>query len=157
MVRSEHMSYRKENDGFSLIELIIVIAIMAVLIAIIAPNLTKYLGSSKTQADKKNLDEVYAQTMNCISDAVTRVPEIPVMASEGGGATATYVLTYNSATGTATATAGANGVDAFADLLTYNLKSARTVSKKDKSKTSITIVISGTSLDGYEVSQSFTS
>lgn len=48
----------KSNKGFSLIELIIVIAIMAVLVAIIAPNLTKYLGKSKTSTDKANLAEV---------------------------------------------------------------------------------------------------
>jgi type IV pilus assembly protein PilA len=62
----------KNNKGFSLIELIIVIAIMAVLVAIIAPNLTKYLGSSKTQTDNKNADEIKAQIKNCISDATTQ-------------------------------------------------------------------------------------
>lgn len=151
------MSFKKEDMGFSLIELIIVIAIMAVLVAIIAPNLTKYLGSSKEQTDKKNLDEVHTQALNCISDAVTRTPEIPVMSTEGGGKTATYVLTYNPSTGKTKAVAGANGVDVFADLLTDNLKSARTVSKKNSALKSVTVVISGTSQEGYEVSQSFTS
>ena len=47
----------KRNNGFSLIEIIIVIAIMAILIAIIAPNLTKYLGKSKTSTDKANLEK----------------------------------------------------------------------------------------------------
>lgn len=58
----------KNNKGFSLIELIIVIAIMAVLVAIIAPNLTKYLGKSKASTDKKNLDEILTQVQTCISD-----------------------------------------------------------------------------------------
>lgn len=151
------MSYRRKNTGFSLIELIIVIAIMAVLVAIIAPNLTKYLGSSKKQTDKKNLDEVHTQALNCISDAVTRSPEILVMQTEGGGKTATYVLTYNPSTDKTTAVAGANGVDDFADLLTENLRSAKTVSKKNSALKSVTVVISGTSQEGYEVSQSFTS
>ena len=35
----------RKNEGFSLIELIIVIAIMAVLVAVIAPNLASYLGA----------------------------------------------------------------------------------------------------------------
>ena len=52
---------KMNNKGFSLIELIIVIAIMAILVAIIAPNLTKYLRSSKEETDKKNIDEVIAQ------------------------------------------------------------------------------------------------
>lgn len=49
---------KKRNKGFSLIELIIVIAIMAVLVAIIAPNLSKYLGRSKENTDTKNIDEI---------------------------------------------------------------------------------------------------
>ena len=61
----------KNNKGFSLIELIIVIAIMAVLVAIIAPNLTKYLGSSKKNTDAKNLDEIEATLKTCITDYET--------------------------------------------------------------------------------------
>lgn len=61
----------KNNKGFSLIELIIVIAIMAVLVAIIAPNLTKYLGSSKKNTDKKNADELASQIQTCITDYET--------------------------------------------------------------------------------------
>ena len=49
---------RKDNRGFSLIELIIVIAIMAVLVAVIAPNLSKYLSSSKQKTDVSNIDTI---------------------------------------------------------------------------------------------------
>ena len=65
------MKKTTNNKGFSLIELIIVIAIMAVLVAIIAPNLTKYLGSSKKNTDKKNADELAAQIQTCITDYET--------------------------------------------------------------------------------------
>lgn len=61
----------KDNKGFSLIELIIVIAIMAILIAVIAPNLTKYLSKSKTSTDTKNLDELEASIQTCITDYET--------------------------------------------------------------------------------------
>ena len=40
-------SVSKKNSGFSLLELIIVIAIMAVLIAILAPNLIGYVGKAR--------------------------------------------------------------------------------------------------------------
>lgn len=59
---------KTNNKGFSLIELIIVIAIMAVLVAIIAPNLTKYLGKSKTNTDTKNADEIASTLKTCITD-----------------------------------------------------------------------------------------
>ena len=59
---------KTNNKGFSLIELIIVIAIMAVLVAIIAPNLTKYLGSSKEKTDQKNADELASQLQTCITE-----------------------------------------------------------------------------------------
>ena len=49
---------KMDNKGFSLIELIIVIAIMAVLVAVIAPNLTSYLGSSKKKTDNSNADTI---------------------------------------------------------------------------------------------------
>lgn len=48
----------KNDNGFSLIELIIVVAVMAVLIAVIIPNLSKYLSKSKQQADNNNKDEI---------------------------------------------------------------------------------------------------
>lgn len=49
---------KMNNKGFSLIELIIVIAIMAVLVAVIAPNLTSYLGNSKKKTDNSNADTI---------------------------------------------------------------------------------------------------
>ena len=48
----------KENKGFSLIELIIVVGIMTVLCALIAPNLMKYLGTTKKKADEINREEI---------------------------------------------------------------------------------------------------
>lgn len=62
---------KMNNKGFSLIELIIVIAIMAILVAIIAPNLTKYLGKSKKKTDAKNADEIAQQLQTAITDYET--------------------------------------------------------------------------------------
>ena len=59
---------KMNNKGFSLIELIIVIAIMAILVAIIAPNLTKYLGKSKKNTDKKNADEIASNLQTAITN-----------------------------------------------------------------------------------------
>ena len=42
---------RKNNQGFSLVELIIVIAIMAVLVGILTPQYLRYLNHSKVASD----------------------------------------------------------------------------------------------------------
>ncbi|MGN0425484.1 MAG: type II secretion system protein [Acetatifactor sp.] len=45
---------KKNNKGFSLVELIIVIAIMAVLIGLLAPQYLKFVKKSKVSADISN-------------------------------------------------------------------------------------------------------
>lgn len=79
----------KNNKGFSLIELIIVIAIMAVLVAIIAPNLTKYLGSSKKNTDQKNADELASQIQTSITDYETTNGTLGACTISWSGSTAT--------------------------------------------------------------------
>ena len=59
---------KNKNSGFSLIELIIVIAIMAVLVALIAPNMTKYLSKSKRNTDLHNAGELAEMIQTCITD-----------------------------------------------------------------------------------------
>lgn len=49
---------KQENKGFSLVELIIVIAIMAVLIGILAPQFIKYVEQSRQSADLTTVDEI---------------------------------------------------------------------------------------------------
>lgn len=49
---------KMNNKGFSLVELIIVIAIMAVLMGVLAPQLLKYVESSRLQSDLTAMSEV---------------------------------------------------------------------------------------------------
>ncbi len=46
------------NKGFSLVELIIVIAIMAVLIGVLAPQYLKYVEQSRLQKDNQAISEI---------------------------------------------------------------------------------------------------
>lgn len=145
----------RNNKGFSLIELIIVIAIMAVLVAIIAPNLTKYIASSRVQVDKHNLDEVHQQVLNCLSDCVTRVPQIDVINGEDGVKVAEYELKYDSSNDLTAITAKSNGVSDFATELYNSMKKANTHSKVDSAKTVIRVYISGSSREGYVVTEKY--
>ena len=53
------MKKEKMNDkGFSLVELIIVIAIMAVLVVVLAPQYLKYVERSRNSTDLQNATEV---------------------------------------------------------------------------------------------------
>ena len=65
---TEYMRKNGKNKGFSLVELIIVIAIMAVLVAIMAPILLRYVEKARISADTKMLDSVYVALAYAASD-----------------------------------------------------------------------------------------
>lgn len=57
-----------EREGFSLIELIIVIAIMAILIGVIALAVLPYLEKSRVGKDQQTVDTVYSAFQATIAD-----------------------------------------------------------------------------------------
>lgn len=58
----------KNNKGFSLVELIIVIAIMAILAGALAPALIKYINKSRRSADISNADTIRTACQTAMSD-----------------------------------------------------------------------------------------
>lgn len=66
---------KMNNKGFSLVELIIVIAIMAILVGVLAPQYLKYVEKSRKSADLDTLDSIYTACTTAASDAeVTDAP-----------------------------------------------------------------------------------
>ena len=76
----------KNNKGFSLVELIIVIAIMAILVGVIAPQLIKYIEKSRQSADIQFCDTVKTAVITASSDpAVVTANEVCPFGESGMG------------------------------------------------------------------------
>ncbi|MBO6260293.1 MAG: type II secretion system protein [Lachnospiraceae bacterium] len=58
----------RKNKGFSLVELIIVIAIMAILVGVMAPQLIKYIEKSKVSSDTQLCSTVQTAVTTALSD-----------------------------------------------------------------------------------------
>jgi len=67
----------KSNKGFSLVELIIVIAIMAILIGVLAPQYIKYVERSRQSKDDNVTAEIYelASVMAADVDYIGKIDE----------------------------------------------------------------------------------
>ena len=65
------------NKGFSLVELIIVIAIMAILVGVLAPNLLKYVERSRVSADTQVADTVRTALMTAMLDPSVDAATLP--------------------------------------------------------------------------------
>ena len=55
------------NKGFSLVELIVVIAIMAVLVGVLAPTLIRNVEKSRESTDLQNLDSIRQSVVTAVS------------------------------------------------------------------------------------------
>lgn len=58
MLKWFNKNKEKKNKGFTLVELIIVVAILAILVGLLAPQYTKYVERSRQAADASNLDNL---------------------------------------------------------------------------------------------------
>lgn len=94
--RKEQETLRKSrNQGFSLVELIVVIAIMAVLVAVLAPQFTKYVDRSRQSVDATTVGGI-------VTAAQVGVADVTDYSIKEG----TYVITLGS---TGTTVAGGTG------------------------------------------------
>lgn len=85
---------KKDNKGFTLVELIIVVAILAILVGILAPQYTKYVEKSRRSSDVSNLESLVKAAQVAAADTQYDLPK------------GTYTITI-STTGTTVAATGA--------------------------------------------------
>lgn len=107
---------RKNNKGFSLVELIVVIAIMAVLMAVLAPAMLRYVEKSREQKDRSAVAEVINAVNVALSDETVN--------SDATTTKTNNVTVATGATGIAgTATAVVNEVKLTIPSVTFTSKS----------------------------------
>ena len=62
------MNKKKNNKGFSLIELIIAIAILIILTGLLAPQFMKYIEKSREAKDVQAMDTVYSSVQAALAN-----------------------------------------------------------------------------------------
>ncbi len=76
------LNEKKNNKGFSLVELIVVILIMAVLAVALAPQVMKWVGNSRVAADVQAYDGLVSNCQLALTDS-TAYNEVHTVAAAG--------------------------------------------------------------------------
>ena len=113
---------QKNNKGFSLVELIVVIAIMAVLVGVLAPQLIRYVEKSRESTDIQNCDNIVTALKAYYADKDNPAEKVVVE------------LTTDGVTVKESKSADADAIEIGADKNENPLKDAKLTGTKLKSK-----------------------
>lgn len=126
------------NKGFSLIELIVVIAIMAILVGVLAPNVMRYVRQSRVSADTQLADTIRTAVVTALADPVV------VDAPASGTIDLTSSTAFTSTPGFGAAIATNLGYSSIADMQAASGGIASQA--KSMTPTAINVKIDGSSM-----------
>ena len=89
---------KTDNKGFSLVELIIVIAIMAILVGIVGTQVVPYINNSKIAKDRELMNSFSTAAMTAYS---SNAADITIPAADASGKQKLVVKVYTDTTGDA--------------------------------------------------------
>lgn len=130
---------QKDNKGFSLVELIVVVAIMAVLMGILVPTLVKNVEKSKKQKDASAIEEIRSTMVTTLADPTYSDLEATITYNDEDNKK--IVVSDGSSTvpsGSATTT---DDITAFLTAVSADVDDWTFTSKAYKAKPSVTFVI----------------
>lgn len=146
------MTQKKDNKGFSLVELIVVVAIMAVLMGILVPTLVKNVEKSKKQKDESAIEEVRSTMVKSLADEKFSSIEATIVYS---GSKKITINTPSTKTANSTGTTTAD-IEAFLKDVASNVEDYSFTSKTYKANDKVTFVIKDESVKVYRDARSET-
>lgn len=137
MIFMKKMS-QKNNKGFSLVELIVVVAIMAVLMGILVPTLVKNVEKSKKQKDASAIEEIRSTMVTTLADPTYSDIEATIVYDD-----TTIDIDEPGTTGSITAVSPITDaeVETFLTAVSADVKDWKFTSKAYKAKDKVTFVI----------------
>lgn len=142
MIFMKKMS-QKNNKGFSLVELIVVVAIMAVLMGILVPTLVKNVEKSKKQKDASAIEEIRSTMVTTLADPTYSDIEATIVYD----GTTIDIDTPHGITAVAPITE--DEVKTFLKAVSADVKDWKFTSKAYKADDEVTFVISGQMVTVY--------
>lgn len=85
------------NKGFSLVELIVVIAIMAVLVGVLAPTLIKNIEKSRESKDAQNIEQIKSSIEVALQDETAYDQAVPTVSGSASSSNTNTLVTLTGA------------------------------------------------------------